>query len=274
MARMATLYDNYNRYKGIFGTCGGCELLATLLHEIHSSPKSTQMPLPNNTMAHCDPNECIDTAYGRKFCPLRETEKRRLWAATGEEVYRANLDKGAIGLRKWPQERPQGNHFCMLNNMKGKKSNAAPAEYSMALHVLSSGLRPLSWSDAHAGLLDVRHQGLMIWRRMIHLWVDGISFGDGPLVPAEQPAAARLMAEIQQHDAGPDDTPSGLSSMLERQRQDLHRSMRKAAEGSLQWAIPDELRPANGGDEEERDLGTEGEFDNWTIVRHLTQFFR
>ena len=42
--------------------------------------------------------------------------------------------------------------------MKGKKSNAAPAEYSMALHVLSSGLRPLSWSDAKAGLLDVRHQ--------------------------------------------------------------------------------------------------------------------
>jgi len=114
----------------------------------------------------------------------------------------------------------------------------------------------------------------MIWRRMIHLWVDGISFGDGPLVPAEQPAAARLMAEIQQHDAGPDDTPSGMSSMLERQRQDLHRTMRRAAEGSLQWAIPDELRPADGGDDDEQDLGTEGEFDNWTIVRHLTQFFR
>ena len=72
--------------------------------------------------------------------------------------------------------------------------------------------------------------------------------------------------------------------MLERQRQDLHRSMRKAAEGSLQWAIPYELRPADGGDGDgggdgggggdEQDLGTEGEFDNWTIVRHLTQFFR
>ena len=22
------------------------------------------MPLPNNTVAHCDPDECIDTAYG------------------------------------------------------------------------------------------------------------------------------------------------------------------------------------------------------------------
>ena len=51
MARMATLFDNYNRYKGIFGTCGGCELVATLLHEIHSSPKSTQMPLPGKVMA-------------------------------------------------------------------------------------------------------------------------------------------------------------------------------------------------------------------------------
>ena len=159
--------------------------------------------------------------------------------------------------------------------MKGKKSNAAPAEYSMALHVLSSGLRPLSWSDAKAGLLDVRHQGLMIWRRMIHLWVDGISFGDGPLVPASEPAAARLMAEIRAHDAGPDDTPSGLSAMLERQRQDLHRTMRKAAEGSLQWAIPDELRPpADGADDGAADVGTPGEFDNWTLVRHLTQFFR
>ena len=112
----------------------------------------------------------------------------------------------------------------------------------MALHVLSSGLRPLSWSDAKAGLLDVRHQvrrdmgeivggdlglrpkpdpnpnpnanpnpnlnpnadpnpnpnqGLMIWRRMIHLWVDGISFGDGPLVPASEPAAARLMVRVR-----------------------------------------------------------------------------
>jgi len=35
------------------------------------------MPLPNNTVAHCDPDECIDTAYGRKFCPLRESEKKR-----------------------------------------------------------------------------------------------------------------------------------------------------------------------------------------------------
>ena len=83
------------------------------------------------------------------------------------------------------------------------------------------------------------------------------------------------MAEIRAHDAGPDDTPSGLSAMLERQRQDLHRTMRKAAEGSLQWAIPDELRPpADGADDGAAYVGTPGEFDNWTLVRHLTQFFR
>ena len=270
MARMAMLYDNYDRYKGIFGTCGGCELMATLLHEIHSSPKSTQMPLPGKVMAHCDPEECIDTAYGRKFCPLRMAEKQRLWAVTGDAVYRENYDKGAIGMRPWPQPRPPGNHFCILNNMKGKKANAAPAEYSMALHVLSSGLRPLSWSEVGAGLLDTRHQGLMIWRKMIHLWADGVSFGDGPLVPAEQPAAARLMSEIRRHDDGATaSAPSGPSSKLERQRQDLHRSMRDAAEGALQWAIPDELRAADGDDEVEDELA---DYDDWTIVRHPTPF--
>ena len=52
--------------------------------------------------------------------------------------------------------------------------------------------------------------------------------------------------------------------------------MRNAAEGSLQWAIPEELRAHADGDEEETDLdgSMKGEFDNWTIVRHLTQFFR
>lgn len=264
MARMATLYDNLPRYQGIYGTCGGCEMVATLLHEVHSSPKSTQMPLPGNMTAHCDPSECIDTAYGRKFCPLREDEKNRLWARTGYAVYLKHQDKGELGKRPWPQPPPEeGKFFCLLNNMKNKKSKAAPAEYTMAMHVLSSGLRPLSWVDAEAGLLETSKQGLYRWRKIIHLWIDGITFGDGPLVPRDDPAAAQIIAAVRLRDSAIAHR-DGVS--LARQRADLHATVQGAVVGALRWAVnPSDLTP------EDEETGQVGD-DSWTMVRHALPF--
>ena len=110
----------------------------------------------------------------------------------------------------------------------------------------------------------------MKWRKMIHFWQDGISFGDGPLVPADDPAAARLIAEVQSRG-------QELATVPARQRMDLHRSMKQAVtqavEGGLRWALPADLRPLEDGEVEDynpEDLVGMG--DEWTIVRHAVPF--
>ena len=193
-------------FNNVYGTCGGCELLATALHEAHTSPHCTQIPLPDGTEP-CKVAEggCFDTAYGRSFCPLRQEEKDRLWEIAGYDEYLKHTDESKhIGERPWPQPEATGNNYCLLNTMKKKDWSAAPAENMYVLHLLQSGIRPKRWDDTDAGLLDVRHMGLMRWRKMLHLWTDGISLNDGPLLHAEDPEVARIMAEAEMGVAAPE----------------------------------------------------------------------
>ena len=124
-------------------------------------------------------------------------------------------------------------------------------------------IAPLSWVDAEAGLLDTRKQGLYRWRKIIHLWIDGITFGDGPLVPRDDPAAAQIIGAVRLRDSAIAHR-DGVS--LARQRADLHATVQGAVVGALRWAInPSDLTP------EDEETGQVGD-DSWTIVRHALPF--
>ena len=214
MARVADLYRLYDEdnarfgrdpsqtsmhFKNVYGTCGGCELLATALFEADTSTHCTLVPLPDDAKpCQTSSRECFETAYGRPFCPLRSEEKDRLWNLTGYDVYVEHVDESRhIGEQPWPQPEAGGSHFCLFNTMKGKDYTAAPAENMFVLHLLESNIRPRRWRDSGAGLLTEVSMGLMSWRHMLHLWSDGITVDDGPLLPAESDGVARIMAEAE-----------------------------------------------------------------------------